>query len=252
MPIRHHRFRYFIQHIFQQLLMPTIRSILPAIALSLAALGMGSCTTVIDTGSALDAIGKQSASHLLLVKEKRDFYMELEEAPISVYKLGATYYVKLPVAFIPADIRNDDYLIYNMGVFVGQGEEFTYPSRRMDLQHITHKHQTKPETFYAVLTEEQFRLACQPWGKFDTPPVKKESFAFVPAAELNLDGAKKINIKNLYVDTHHMICKIPDRRTWGNQLRRPLVWVLDVVDIPLGMAVSPIGWLARLLYFAGE
>ena len=49
-----------------------------------------------------------------------------------------------------------------------------------------------------------------------------------------------------------MICKIPDRRTWGNQLRRALVWVLDVVDIPLGMAVSPIGWLTRLLYFAGE
>ena len=124
--------------------------------------------------------------------------MELEEAPISVYKLGATYYVKLPVAFIPADIRNDDYLIYNMGIFVGRGEEFTYPGRRMDLLHISHKHQTKPETFYAVLTEEQFRLACQPWGKFDTPPVNKESFAFVPAAELNLDGAKKL-ISKIYM-----------------------------------------------------
>ena len=198
---------------------PSIHKILTSTALCLAAMGVSSCTTVIDTGSALDAIGKQSASHLLLVKEKRDFYMELEEAPISVYKLGATYYVKLPVAFIPADIRNDDYLIYNMGVFVGRGEEFTYPGRRMDLLHISHRHQTKPETFYAVLTEEQFRLACQPWGKFDIPPVKKESFAFVPAAELNLDGAKKINIKNLYVDTHHIVYRIIPQKAAAPFLR---------------------------------
>lgn len=117
--------------------------------------------------------------------------MELEEAPISVYKLGATYYVKLPVAFIPADIRNDDYLIYNMGVFVGRGEEFTYPGRRMDLLHISHKHQTKPETFYAVLTEEQFRLACQPWGKFDTPPVKKRIVCLCPGSRAQPRWCKK-------------------------------------------------------------
>lgn len=231
---------------------PTHTQILTATALCLAALSLNSCSTVIDTGSALDSIGKQSASHLLIAKEKRDFYIHLEEAPISVFKLGATYYVKLPVSFIPANICNDAYLVYNTGVFVGREKDFTCPSERKDLQHTSHKYQTHPETFYAVLTEEQFRLACQPWDKFDTPPIKNESFPIIPASDINLNNAQIVNIQNLCIDTRHMICKIPSRRTWGNHFRRPLVWVLDVVDIPLSVAASPIGWLARLLYFAGE
>lgn len=233
--------------------MTIIHRILTSGALSLATgAGLNSCSTIIDTGSALDSVGKQSAAHLLIAKEKRDFYLPLEEAPVSVYKRGTSYYVKLPIAFIPADIRNNDYLIYNMGIFVGRDKDFTYPAERQDLKHIIYKHQSTPETFYAVLTEEQFRLACEPWGKFDTPPLTNESIPIVPASDITLDGTQMINIDKLSIDTYRMICKIPDRRTPGNQLRRPLVFVLDVADIPLSIAATPIGWLTRLLYFACE
>ena len=40
----------------------------------------------------------------------------------------------------------------------------------------------------------------------------------------------------------------PIRRTWYNQCLRPVGWVAEVVDIPLTLIATPIGWLVDAVY----
>ena len=67
---------------------PPFPRILATIALRLAAMGLSSCATVIDTGSTLDNVGKQAPDRLL-VKEGSWH----KEAPLVAWKKGETYYV---------------------------------------------------------------------------------------------------------------------------------------------------------------
>ena len=223
--------------------------ILATTALCLAAVGLSSCTTVIDTGSMLDNVGKQAPDRLL-VKENRWQDTWHKEAPLVAWEKGETYYVELPVAYIPASIRNQDFLICNISLLRSH-REFCYPDFdgsnkfRADLQN------TK-EVFYAVLTEEQFRLACTGYGKWDTPPLAGESFPVLPAAAVNMEGAERLSTeysRRLENSAPILLRSVPVRRTLGNQLRRPLTWVLDTADIPLTIAVSPVGLLVNLIYY---
>ena len=231
--------------------MPTIPRILATTALCLAALGLCSCTTLIDTGGYLDSIGKQGASHRL-VTQKESWGTNVVKEPSSVYKRDSTYYVELPVAYIPARISDKAHLIANVGIFVERGDELLYPDFKTDLWEIK-KHQLCKETYYAILTEEQFKIACTYYGKFEVPPINTERFPILPAAEVDLKGARLVNMENRYIDVEHIIeSRMPCRRTTGNQLRRPLAFVLDVADIPLMFAVAPVGWVGRLIYCSFE
>lgn len=49
--------------------MKRLRKKITATAISLAAVGLSSCTTLIDTGGYLDAVGKQVPSHQLVEKK---------------------------------------------------------------------------------------------------------------------------------------------------------------------------------------
>ena len=219
--------------------------ILTSTALCIAAVGLGSCATVIDTGSTLDNVGKQAPDRLLV---KEDSWHK--EAPLVAWKKGETYYVELPVAYIPASIRNRDFLICNISLLRSH-REFRYPDFdgsnkfRADLQN------TK-EVFYAVLTEEQFRLACTGYGKWETPPLAGESFPMLSAASVNMEGAERLSTeysRRLENSAPILLRSVPVRRTLGNQLRRPLTWVLDTADIPLTIAASPVGLLVNLIYY---
>ena len=225
--------------------MPTIPRILATTALCLAAMGLSSCATVIDTGSTLDNVGKQAPDRLLV---KEDSW--LKEAPLVAWKKGEAYYVELSVAYIPASIRNQDFLICNISPLRSH-REFRYPDFdgsykfRADLQN------TK-EVFYAVLTEEQFRLACTGYGKWETPPLARESFPLLAAADVNLNGAERLPeeySRRLENGASVMLDRLPVHRTLGNQLRRPLTWVLDVADIPLSYAATPVWELVNLIYY---
>ncbi len=228
--------------------MPAFRKILASTAICLAA-GLSSCSTVIDTGGYLDALGKEGASHRL-VTQKESWGTNVVKEPSSVYKRDSTYYVELPVAYIPARIRDKAHLIANVGIFVGRGDEFLYPDFNTDLWEIK-KHQTCKETYYAILSEEQFKIACTYYGKFEVPPINKERFPILPAAEVDLKGARLVNMENRYIDVEHIIkSKMPCRRTTDNQLRRPLVLILDVADIPLIFAAAPVGWVSRLIFYS--
>lgn len=229
--------------------MLSFRKILTTTALYLAAVGLSSCTTLIDTGGYLDSLGKQAASHQL-VEKKVSWGITQEKAPFSVFKRDSTYYVELPVVFIPAEDRDFAPLVANSGMFIGRNKTFIYPDDKRDLREIK-KHQTSKETYYAILTEEQFKIACTGWGKGEVPPINKERFPILPAAEVDLKGARLVNMENRYIYVEQIIeSKMPCRRTTGNQLRRPLAFVLDVADIPLMFAAAPVGWVSRLIYYS--
>ena len=227
--------------------MKRLRKKITAAAISLAAVGLSSCTTLIDTGGYLDAVGKQVPSHQL-VEKKVSWGITQEKAPFSVFKRDSTYYVELPVVFIPAEDRDFAPLVANFGMFIGRNKKFIYPDDKRDLREIK-KHQTGKETYYAILTEKQFEIACKGYGKFEAPPINKEIFQILPASEVDLQGARPVNMENRSIDVEHIIeSRMPCRRTTGNQLRRPLAFVLDVADIPLMFAAAPVGWVSRLIY----
>ena len=225
--------------------MPTIHKILATTALCLAALGLSSCATVIDTGSTLDNVGKQAPDRLLV---KEDSWHK--EAPLVAWKKGETYYVELPVAYIPASIRNQDFLICNISPLRSH-REFCYPDFDGSYKFRADLQDTK-EVFYAVLTEEQFRLACAGYGKWETPPLARESFPLHAAADVNLNEAERLPEEysgRLENSASVMLDRLPVRRTLGNQLRRPLTWVLDVADIPLSYAATPVWELVNLICY---
>ena len=231
--------------------MKRLRKKITATAISLAAVGLSSCTTLIDTGGYLDAVGKQVPSHQL-VEKKVSWGITQEPAPFSVFKRDSTYYVELPVVFIPAEDRDFAPLVANFGMFIGRNKKFIYPDDKRDLREIK-KHRTGKETYYAILTEKQFEIACKGYGKFEAPPINKETFPILPASEVDLKGARLVNMENRSIDVEHIIeSRMPCRRTTGNQLRRPLAFVLDVADIPLMFAVAPVGWVGRLIYYSFE
>lgn len=227
--------------------LPRIPRILATTALCLAAVGVTSCT-IIDTGSTLDNVGKQ-IPHRLLVKEKRGQDTWHKEAPLGAWKKGDNYYVELPVAYIPASIRNQNHLILNISLLrIGQ---FCYPDIDGSCKFIADRQKTK-EVFYAVLTEEQFRLACTDFGKWETPPLAGESFPILSASDVNPDGAERLPAeysRKLENGANVILNRLPVRRTLGNQFRRPLTWVLNTADIPLSLAASPVGWLVNLIYY---
>ena len=228
--------------------MPPFSRILATTALCLAAVGLSSCTTVIDTGSMLDNVGKEEPSRLL--KEEKNKYVTWhQETPMVAWKKGDTYYVELPVAYIPAGIQYRDYLVCNESLL--RREQFFYPEVECSPASIA-TCQKQKEIFYAVLTAEQFRKACTGYAKWETPPLAGESFPVLPAASVNMEGAERLSAeysRSLETSAPILLRRVPVRRTLGNQLRRPLTWVLDTADIPLTIAASPVGWLVNLIYY---
>lgn len=63
------------------------QKILTTAALSLAAGGLNSCTTLIDSGSMLDNVGKQEPSRLLEVENNR-YSSWHKESPLVAWKKG--------------------------------------------------------------------------------------------------------------------------------------------------------------------
>jgi len=224
------------------------QKILTTAALCLAAGGLNSCTTLIDSGSMLDNVGKQEPSRLLEVENNR-YSSWHKESPLVAWKKGDTYYVEIPVAYIPAGIRHRDSLIWNISLL--RNEQFFYPDTDNSAKIISGL-QKKKEVFYAVLTEEQFRLACTGYGKWETPPLAGESFPVLPASDVHLVGAERLPAeysRRLKNGANIILDRLPARRTLGNQFRRPLSWILDTADIPLTIAAAPVGWLVNFIYY---
>ena len=225
-----------------------IRNILTTTAL--CTLGLCSCITHIDTGSMLDDIGQQCPEHQIqLVKETSTTPQHYTKEQLQVWEKDGLFYVQLPVAYIPARVKNRDYLA-GMSLFCS-GQIITYPHQITGDEAVMPYQQTK-EYFYAVLSKAQLDKATSPYRHYANS-FYDETFSVLPAAEVDLSHAKKWHPSpsqnsELTNNAVLMIKQLPTRRTTGNQLRRPLVLLLDIADIPLSLAATPIAWLTDFIH----
>lgn len=212
----------------------------------LCTMGLSSCVTLIDTGSMLDDIGKQSPSHQLrLVQEEHPQHQYYNREELQVWEKDGLYYVQLPVAYIPSRVKNRDFLVL-MTMYCSV-KDFTYPRLIMNDEDVIQFQHTK-EYFYAVLSEAQLNKAATHYHKYPNE-FYRENYPVLAASEVDLSNAKKwkplpSQKAALSVNAIYMFKQLPDRRTTGNQLRRPLVLVLDIADVPLSIAATPFAWVA--------
>ncbi len=166
-----------------------------------------------------------------------------------MWEKDGLFYVQLPVAYIPARVKNRDYLA-GMSLFCS-GQIITYPHQIMGDEAVMPYQQTK-EYFYAVLSKAQLDKATSPSRNYANS-FYDETFSVLSASEVDLSHAQKWHPSpsqnsELTNNAVHMIKQLPTRRTTGNQLRRPLVLLLDIADIPLSLAATPIAWLTDFIH----
>ena len=237
---------------------PILRRIATAAALLLCC-GMGSCIgmctghyTIIDLGGAIDNLGKETP-HLReepCISTLGDTPFPPTDFHYRVWKKDDTYYVQLPLAYLPAA---ESVFIHCCGFGKKKTLAYTWPDEvtQEDIQ------AAPPEHFIAILSKEQYADACK-WIKFDFSLLGKKlagrSHKVLPMNQVNLTGAEMI------LDCHPataftqrpQLCRVakeaPTKRAWYNYTLMPLSWAAEVVDIPLTLIATPIGWLADAIY----
>ena len=192
--------------------------------------------TIVDMGGALDEIGKQEPVPQQIKRTGKPIY---EDAPTPAWRKGDTYYVQLfPIAYVPAK----DWLIVHFSPYL-LNNFFEWP-QPLTLEQISHY---PTEIYYAELDKEQFAEVCRP-PKFEfNPRTRNMKYRILPAADVDLRGAEKLTAYASRLPNPILQDRLPERRTTGNQWRRPLVFVLDVADIPLSVAATPIGWVVNVI-----
>lgn len=216
---------------------------------------LGSCislytgrATIIDTGGAIANVGQQRPRLRPELpprpKNESDYQLHYR-----TWKKGDRYLVELPVCYAPA---NYSALVH----FAGHGTRrkktlaVEYPKRYSNAE----LSQFPVEYYYAELTAEQYKKMWRMDKRIKAP--KFASFQHIPifaAADINLRDT--IPHKDYYGHSAHMqkiwqnSQEIPKpRRTWYNQCLRPISWAAEVVDIPLSLIATPIGWVADAIY----
>ncbi len=196
--------------------------------------------TIVDMGGAVDEIGKQEAvpQQVKRTGEHPKILEDYTNAPTPAWRKGDTYYIQLPIAYVPAQ---DWYALHYSPYLLNNG--FEWPQRLTDAE-IS---QYPTEIYYAVLNAEQFKEACRHPKIELTPRMRNMEYEIIPAAEVDLTGAEKLTDCATRAPQRILLDRLPARRTTGNQWRRPLVFILDAADIPLSIAATPIGWVANVI-----
>lgn len=209
--------------------------------------------TSIDLGAAIDNFGRQNAyvRDELCPEEQAGNGRPRYETRYRVWKKDGLYYVLLPLAYLPA---NDTVFSHCCSYHTRrQTLACRWPEGYPNEADIL----AAPVEYYVgILTPAQYADACR-WRKFYTRwdcRLGAESHEVVPLEEVNLADAE------LILDAHpatvfgprpqlsRVANQAPIRRTWYNQCLRPVGWVAEVVDIPLTLIATPIGWLVDAVY----
>ena len=194
--------------------------------------------TIVDMGGAVDEIGKQVAVPQVKKRSEKWRKGAYDYAPTPAWKKGDTYYIQLPIAYVPAQYW---YVLHYSPYLLNNGYE--WPQRLTD-EDIS---RYPTEIYYAVLNQEQFKEARR-HPKIELPPRMRDmEYEIVPAAAVDLTGAEKLTDCATEMPQRILLDRLPARRTTGNQWRRPLVFVLDVADIPVSIVATPIGWVANVI-----
>lgn len=197
--------------------------------------------TIVDMGGALDEIGKQEPVPQQIKRTGKPMPLlgNYEDAPTPAWRKGDTYYIQLPVAYVPAK----DWIFHHFSPKLLHNV-FEYP-QCLTKEEISHY---PTEYYYAVLTKEQFTEAGRhPKIEVKGGRMRNMVYDIVPAAQVDLRGAEKLTACASRFPDRILQDRLPERRTTGNQWRRPLVFVLDIADIPLSVAATPIGWVANVV-----
>ena len=242
------------------------------IALILLTLALESCIamqtqrrTIIDLGGALAEPGQMQPT---LRYEQPEPGNRRTNPPTRLWKQGDHFVIQIPVAFIPAR--------YSVLVHTAPTRSFEQGKRKTLEGALYCRDKAEPweypvELYYAELTLKQVRILLRrkKSDHFFPPPPGLEDVELIPAERYNLSGATLIYDSQVdkALDISEMaewktryglrgtpqlwklgINRIPSRRTWYNRCLQPLSWCAEVVDVPLSLLATPIGWLADAIY----
>lgn len=202
---------------------------------------MSSCCSFVSTGAALDAVGRQvPAIQQTQVKGISRFSPDYAPSPTTIWKKGELYYVELPVVYVP---MRESWFSY----CYAPGRCVHYPSALSAAE--LDARQSQPQSYYAELNEKQLAMATASLRKFERSPLADEKFRVLKAGEVDLSGARKLSCSDpdIICKSHYFLSHLPDKRTLGNQMRRPLCWALVAVDAPLSVGATALGWSLMIL-----
>lgn len=194
-----------------------------------------SSCTIVDLGGALDEAGKQEAT-IQQVKQAKKCELLADQycdAPSPAWKKGDRYYIRLAVAYVPAQ----DWILLHINPLLP--DTMSLPGKLSGKTISNYP----TEFYYAVLNEQQFKKICTKYRRIKAPRMDGEHYLILPEKDVDLTGAEKLTDNATRCPAQLLKNRLPVNRSTGNRLRRPLVFVLDVADIPLTVAATPIGWV---------
>ena len=213
--------------------------------------------TLIDLGGALAEPG-QLVPAIRYEGEHSNYHTRL-------WKKGENYVVEIPIAYVPARYP---ILIHETPDWRNWPEERPTLDCALYCRDEVEPAQYPEELYYAELTLPQLITLVRK-HKIAYPPALK-NVKLIPASQYNLGDAtllydnqvdKELNFPDLKgqkmmsgrIQLHKLrVQRIPSRRSWYNRCLQPLSWCAEVVDIPLSMLATPIGWLADAIYEGWE
>ena len=232
------------------------RRIFAMLGILLLSLGLEGCIslytgryTVIDTGGAISTIGREEAKLLYTHRpEHRPNYIVHNK----VWKKGDTYIVQIPITYAPAC---ETFILHGRG-WHNTPNQWRWPDMQ---QRKTDSAGATVEYYYALMDEKQYRrltvrlmrITREHHKPFYQVPV-------IPAVETDLSGAelvldskaslKKNDLRTPQLEFWRAEKQVPNRRAWYNYPLMPLSWAAEVVDIPLTIIATPIGWVVDAIY----
>lgn len=181
------------------------------LSLLFSVFAVSSCT-IVDTGGAVDNVGREiPVNHdlVLMKKHSRTTY------PLYTTKEGKRY-IKLRSHYLPARAK-----LFNCYMVGGCPVE-AYERFYADL------YNGKPQTFYAEIEGDRpYRVK---W--------------LIPEADFSLDNVSVGQIAFHETEAQRALsAHLPEHRNTLNMLVQPIRWVADVADIPLSLIATPVNWL---------
>lgn len=169
--------------------------------------------------------------------------------PTRIRKKGELYVVEVPIAFVPA--RHPVFIHETPGHPKRKSLQCSLYGREK-----MHPRQFPEELYYAELTAKQLATLVQRDKVYQ--PSALAQVRLVPADCCDRSETVLIlpEIQDKYGKalrgTPHLhrlrTQNIPSRRTTYNYCLLPLSWCVELVDIPLSLLATPIGWLADAIY----
>ena len=214
-----------------------MKCFLVRLSLILSLLLLHSCVYV-STSGVLDNVGyKQPA---IEVQKSTSLFNTCQPKQPKLWKKGDLYYVELPVVYVPMDCDLISVRFWH-GIRVGS-RDLSYAEAFAE--------QSESEIYYAELTKNQLQLLVADAGEYDSGAILAENIRLLRADSVDMRTARRVKHRNeefLTERSRVLLSSLPHERTIGNQLRRPLTWALEVVDIPLSAGATVVGWGLMIL-----